>query len=78
MGNSTEPSTDASVLITTEYGPVEGEARQGHIAALGIPYASPPIGALRFRAPRPSLSSRSADLVRFFVRIAYPNESKRI
>ena len=40
MGNSTEPSTDASVLITTEYGPVEGEARQGHIAVLGIPYAS--------------------------------------
>ena len=53
MGNSTEPSTHASVLITTEYGPVEGEVRQGHIAALGIPYASPPTGALRFRAPAP-------------------------
>ncbi len=53
MGNSTELSTRATVSITTECGPIEGEVRQGHITALGIPYARPPTGALRFRAPVP-------------------------
>ena len=37
----------------TQQGPVEGEASGKVFAFRGIPYAAPPVGALRFRAPQP-------------------------
>ncbi len=37
--------------VETEYGLLAGEARAGHLAFLGIPYAAPPLGALRFAPP---------------------------
>lgn len=44
-------------VFTTVAGPVRGRpatADGGIVAVLGIPYAAPPFGADRFRAPRPA------------------------
>jgi len=38
-------------LVETKYGKLRGHVRDGHLAFLGVPYARPPIGALRFSAP---------------------------
>ncbi|MDT8915060.1 carboxylesterase family protein [Amycolatopsis sp. PS_44_ISF1] len=35
-------------------GAVRGEVREGVAVWLGVPYAEPPVGPLRFRAPRPA------------------------
>lgn len=40
-------------LVTTATGPVRGRTAEGCSQFLGIPYALPPVGALRFAAPRP-------------------------
>ena len=39
--------------VQTTYGALEGVQREGHSAFLGIPFAAPPKGELRFRAPQP-------------------------
>ncbi|XRQ04411.1 carboxylesterase/lipase family protein [Actinomadura welshii] len=40
-------------IVQTSYGKVRGTERDGVTAFLGIPYAAPPFGPDRFRAPRP-------------------------
>ncbi|MEO7746007.1 MAG: carboxylesterase family protein, partial [Actinomycetota bacterium] len=40
-------------VVTTASGRVEGQVRDGVVRFLGIPYAAPPVGALRFAAPHP-------------------------
>lgn len=40
-------------IVETSFGRLEGETREGHVAFLGVPYAAPPLGPLRWRAPRP-------------------------
>ncbi|MFF3172759.1 carboxylesterase/lipase family protein [Streptomyces sp. NPDC057900] len=40
--------------VRTAEGLVEGRRRQGHAVFRGIPYAQPPVGALRFAAPVPA------------------------
>jgi para-nitrobenzyl esterase len=40
-----------STRVSTQYGTLEGEARASHLVFRGIPFARPPVGALRFRAP---------------------------
>ncbi|MGW6534626.1 carboxylesterase/lipase family protein [Streptomyces sp. NPDC055051] len=46
--------TPPGPLVTTTRGPVRGERRaDGTCRFLGIPYAAPPVGELRFAAPEP-------------------------
>jgi para-nitrobenzyl esterase len=42
-----------SIRVETEHGVLEGETRQGCATFLGIPFARPPIGELRFMPPQP-------------------------
>ncbi|MFI6041647.1 carboxylesterase/lipase family protein [Nocardia sp. NPDC051321] len=48
---STERS--AADTVQTTYGPVRGKRRDTGIAFLGVPFARPPVGELRFAAPAP-------------------------
>lgn len=41
------------MIVTTAQGPIEGIERRGIWQFRGIPYAAPPVGARRFRAPEP-------------------------
>ena len=40
------------LIVNTKHGPVEGFAREGIRRWFGIPFAAPPVGALRFRRAR--------------------------
>ncbi|WP_433654489.1 carboxylesterase family protein [Nocardia sp. CA-128927] len=48
---STERSS--SDTVRTTYGPIRGKRRDTGIAFLGVPFARPPVGELRFAAPAP-------------------------
>ena len=56
-GGVDAPSGDAGTLpapeVTTSLGDLRGERGDGFQAFLGIPYAAPPVGELRFRMPQP-------------------------
>jgi para-nitrobenzyl esterase len=43
----------AGTLVNTNNGPVCGIALSGDVEWLGIPYAAPPVGPLRWRSPQP-------------------------
>lgn len=48
--SSAAPAVD---LVITDRGPVRGAVSAGAAAFLGIPYAAPPVGSLRWRPPQP-------------------------
>ncbi len=41
-----------SRIIATKYGKIEGVQKEGYICFKGIPYAKPPVGELRWKAPQ--------------------------
>lgn len=43
---------DSSLVVMTDAGPVEGSAGELTESWLGIPFAAPPVGELRWKAPR--------------------------
>jgi para-nitrobenzyl esterase len=45
---------DGGAVVVTSNGPVRGFERNGVYQILGIPYAAPPVGALRWMPPRPA------------------------
>lgn len=60
LGLVAEPVQRPTVVVQTKLGPVRGEKKgvgQGHGGAVlvfeGIPYATPPVGKLRFKRPQP-------------------------
>src|SRR5690242_13738262 len=42
-----------SIRVQTRTGAIEGEHRGAHATFRGIPFAKPPVGALRFKRPGP-------------------------
>jgi para-nitrobenzyl esterase len=42
-----------TTIVETAHGRMEGDARGGHVAFRGIPFAEPPVGPLRFAPPQP-------------------------
>ncbi len=61
-----EPASPPSELrLATEAGAVQGQREAGVTSFKGLPYATPPIGELRWRAPQPAASwqdTRSAQV----------------
>lgn len=45
--------TGSDVVVTTDSGALRGRAADGVAVFRGVPFAAPPVGALRFRSPRP-------------------------
>jgi len=45
-----------SLIVETTSGKIEGTSRGAHQRFLGIPFAAPPVGELRWRAPQPPAS----------------------
>ncbi len=52
-GDSREATMPGPAVVVTAAGAVRGKEVAGMQGFLGIPYAAPPIGALRWRPPRP-------------------------
>jgi para-nitrobenzyl esterase len=50
---TSETSTGAPVVRKVAQGELQGEVSGGTQRFLGVPFAEPPLGGLRFRAPRP-------------------------
>jgi para-nitrobenzyl esterase len=51
--SSTQAPTLAPTLADLDSGRVEGVAKGGSVAFLGVPFAAPPVGDKRWRAPEP-------------------------
>lgn len=47
------PAVAAEPTVRTTEGPVQGAVKNGISVFLGIPYAAPPVGDLRWRPPKP-------------------------
>ncbi|HEY3709771.1 MAG TPA: carboxylesterase family protein [Amycolatopsis sp.] len=59
-------------------GAVQGETHEGTAVWLGVPYAEPPVGGLRFRAPRPAPAWAGVrDATRFAARAPQPELTGR-
>lgn len=55
------PASAAPSVVSTDRGPIRGRKTNGSTAFLGVPYAAPPLGALRWRPPQ-DVACRSAVL----------------
>ena len=46
------------LMVQTKYGILEGVQEEGYAKFLGVPYAQPPVGALRWKRPQPPRQRR--------------------
>src|ERR1700720_3258288 len=58
-------TADAGPVVVTKDGPVRGLFANGVNAYLGIPYAAPPVGDLRWRPPAPPAHHGLIDATQF-------------
>lgn len=65
---------DSLTLAETQQGPVRGTALEDSVRFLGIPFAAPPVGPLRFRAPRPPARRKQVFDAGAFAPAAIQNE----
>lgn len=56
LGGASTARAEANPTARVETGTLRGVARDGVEQFLGVPYAAPPVGPLRWRAPRPPMS----------------------
>ena len=47
------PADGSALVVVTDKGKIQGKSAEGTDQFLGIPYAAPPVGALRWAAPQP-------------------------
>ncbi|WP_326836785.1 carboxylesterase family protein [Amycolatopsis rhabdoformis] len=71
-------NADFRNIVDTRAGSVRGEVREGVGRFLGVPYAEPPVGELRFRPPRPVARWAGVrDATRFASRAPQPEVTGR-
>lgn len=52
-GDNASAPTDDSAIVNTKSGPVRGEVDKAYRRWQGVPFAAPPVGDLRWKAPQP-------------------------
>ena len=55
MSHGARAAGPMDALVTTHSGPIQGRAEAGLLTFKGIPYAAPPVGEQRWRAPQPAV-----------------------
>lgn len=70
-----EPKTEDPKIVETQYGTIKGAAEDGIITFKGVPFAAPPVGDLRFKAPQePAAWEEIKDCTSFAPSAVQPNE----